>query len=118
MLELEEILGSGASATVRAAKDKKSGQYAVKIYDKYKLIEPKRMKRVMQEISILSKLDHPNIIKLIHCFQDKRQIHLIFEYVEGAQTLHEHIRNKGYAVEAEEQHNIAVGIADAIAYLH
>lgn len=50
------------------------------------------MKRVMHEINILGQMSHPNIIQLTHCFQDKRQIHLLFEYVVGAKTLQELIR--------------------------
>lgn len=52
----------------------------------------------MQEIEILSKLDHCGIIKLVHCFEDKRQIHLLFEFIEGAQTLQEFIRANAYSV--------------------
>jgi serine/threonine protein kinase len=99
VLELEEVLGCGANATVRNGRDPRSCQrYAVKVYEKYKLVEVKKKKRVMQEIEILSKLDHCGIIKLVHCFEDKRQIHLLFEFIEGAQTLQEFIRANAYSV--------------------
>jgi hypothetical protein len=40
----------------------------VKIYEKYKLIEPAKKKRVLREIEILSKLQHPCVIRIADCF--------------------------------------------------
>ena len=75
VVELEEVLGCGASATVRLGRDRRTArEFAVKVYEKYKLVEASRKKRVLQEIDILSRLEHPNIIALAHCCQDKRQV--------------------------------------------
>jgi hypothetical protein len=53
----------------------------------------------------LSKLKHPNIVAMSHCFEDKRQviiivtqIHLILELVPEAETLHDFIRKNNYDV--------------------
>eukprot|EP00927_Polykrikos_kofoidii_P010334 TRINITY_DN14368_c0_g1_i1.p1 TRINITY_DN14368_c0_g1~~TRINITY_DN14368_c0_g1_i1.p1 ORF type:complete len:573 (-),score=105.16 TRINITY_DN14368_c0_g1_i1:83-1801(-) len=35
------------------------------------------------EISILRRLDHPNICKLVETFEDRDSIHLVMEFVEG-----------------------------------
>ena len=74
---MKQVLGSGASATVRLCRFKNLS-YAVKIYEKYKLLEPRKKKRVYTEIQILGNLSHPNIIQLHHAYEDKRQIHMIF----------------------------------------
>ena len=51
MVELNETIGLGANATVRIGKDVKSQRLvAVKIYEKYKLIEPIKKRRLQQEI--------------------------------------------------------------------
>jgi len=55
---------------------------AIKTYEKYKLKEPHKMKNLFKEVELLKSIDHPNIIKLILSIEDKRQIHLITEYVE------------------------------------
>lgn len=39
----------------------------------------------MEEITILNKLDHPNIVKYYECYNAKEYIYLIMEFVEGIQ---------------------------------
>lgn len=42
---------------------------------------------VLNEIAILKQLDHPNIVRLIECFEDSTHLHLIFEYVRGQELM-------------------------------
>ena len=73
-MELREVLGSGANARVRLGMCHQL-KYAVKIYEKYKLLEPKKKKRVYAEIETLRNIpDHPNVIALHQSFEDKRQV--------------------------------------------
>ena len=51
------------------------------------------MKNVYREIKILTKLDHPNIIKLLHTIDAQNQIILVMEYV-GQKTLHSYLKDK------------------------
>ena len=52
---------------------------AIKTYDKSKLIENSRKQNVIREIKILSKLHHPNIIKLFSVCETATELHLIME---------------------------------------
>jgi len=77
--KFERILGQGAYAVVKLAMDKIRGEkVAVKIYEKHHLSDPRRMKNVRREISILQGLDHPNIIKLHDSFDTTKQVIYIF----------------------------------------
>jgi serine/threonine protein kinase len=50
---------------VKEAHHKATGQsLAIKIYDKYKLLDIQRKKSVIREIKILKKLEHDNIVTL------------------------------------------------------
>lgn len=70
------MLGTGANASVRLGFDKStSTKYAVKVYEKYKLIEPRKMKSVRREIKLLRQLDHENIICLMNAYEDRKQVH-------------------------------------------
>lgn len=56
---------------------------AVKIYEKFKLVDTQRKKSVMREVKILQKISHPNILDLYEAFDSPKQVFLITEFVEG-----------------------------------
>lgn len=73
--KLDSILGTGSYATVRMSTDKITKQkYAIKIYEKSKLNDSQKMNNVKREISLLKRLEHPNIIKLFYAIEDKRSV--------------------------------------------
>jgi serine/threonine protein kinase len=58
-------LGFGSYAVVRLVQDKHTkDKFALKTYDKLKLADPQKRKNVAREVKILSKIKHPNIIRL------------------------------------------------------
>ena len=84
---LGHTLGFGAYAVVKLAAYLPTNlQYAIKTYEKSKLLDPQRKKNVISEIKILKSISHPNIIKLKEAIDAPRQIHLVMEYV-GACSL-------------------------------
>ena len=79
-----KILGKGAYATVNLATDKASKiNYAMKIYKKRDIKDKVRKKCVDNEIEILKKIDHKNIIKLIEVIDLKDYILIIQELFMG-----------------------------------
>ena len=68
-----KILGQGSYAVVRLCTENFTDKvFAVKIYEKYKLLEPHRRKNLKREILILNKLNHKNIIKLYKTIETSR----------------------------------------------
>lgn len=62
-------IGSGSFAVVWRARNRSSGlEYAVKEIDKRQL-SPKVRENLLKEISILSTIHHPNIIRLFEAIQ-------------------------------------------------
>lgn len=53
---------------------------AIKVYDRFKLMDVQRKKSALREIRILSKLSHPNIIKLYESIDTSKQVFLVMEY--------------------------------------
>ena len=39
----------------------------------------------MEEVEILNKLDHPNIVKYFETYNDTKYIYLVMEYIQGMQ---------------------------------
>lgn len=65
----------------------------MKIYEKFKLLEPNRRKSVKREIKIMEKLDHKGIAKLYESFDTHKQVYLIMEFCNGG-SLHSHLKSK------------------------
>ncbi len=40
-----------------------------------------KLDQIMEEVSILNTLDHPNIVKYFETYDDKKYIYLVMEYI-------------------------------------
>lgn len=71
---LKEI-GKGAYAIVKSAYHKSTGiKYAIKIYEKYKLVDPAKNSAVKREIQILKNINHKNIVGLFEVIETPKQV--------------------------------------------
>ncbi|KAI5598952.1 hypothetical protein BDE02_02G165900 [Populus trichocarpa] len=100
---LGPIIGRGSFAVVRRAKHRSSClEVAVKEIDK-KLLSPKVSDNLLKEISILSTINHPNIIRLFESFETEDRIFLVLEYCDGG-DLAGYIQRHGKVTEAVARH--------------
>jgi serine/threonine protein kinase len=69
-------IGKGAYAIVKSAIHKPTNKkFAIKFYEKVKLLDPEKKASVKREIQILKKIDsHENIVKLIEVIETNRQV--------------------------------------------
>ena len=112
-------IGKGAYATVRSAQNKENNsKVAIKIYDKFKMLTPNRKKNVEREIKILTKLNHPNIIKLYKTVENKRSLNLIMEYVNGCSLLSYLKKRHNKKLEEPEARRIFKQLIQALEYCH
>jgi tRNA A-37 threonylcarbamoyl transferase component Bud32 len=111
-------IGDGASSVVSLVIDRVTQQkYAMKVYDKLQYSETLR-NNLMNEVEILSKCNHPNIIKLIDWFEGSKKIYLILEYV-GSATLAKYLDKKlDEMMTEDEAAHVFYELSHAIAYLH
>ena len=88
-----------------------------KIYDRDQLTSHK-MKALRNEITILKKIDHPNVIKLYDVIEDKKSIMLAMEYIPGG-SLKDYLKRKSNKKISEVEARKYFGqIIDALRYLH
>uniref|UniRef100_A0A1J3HRS1 Serine/threonine-protein kinase ATG1 n=1 Tax=Noccaea caerulescens TaxID=107243 RepID=A0A1J3HRS1_NOCCA len=110
--ELGPKIGSGSFAVVWLAKHRSSGlEVAVKEIDK-KLLSPKVRDNLLKEISILSTIDHPNIIRFYEAIETGDRIFLVLEYCSGG-DLAGYINLHGKVSEAVAKHfmrQLALGL--------
>jgi len=63
--DLGQTLGTGSFGRVKIAKSKATGKYyAVKILKKAEIIKLKQVDHIMNEVRILSIIDHPFLVKI------------------------------------------------------
>jgi calcium-dependent protein kinase len=70
---------------------------ALKVIPKSKL-QKEGEEKLIEETTILSQMDHPNIVKLFEIFNDENAYYLISQYCDGGE-LFDKIRNIGQLTE-------------------
>ena len=84
-----KLLGQGSFGTVYLVKNKKlNNNFAMKIIEKSSNDEEKE-DEIKNEINILRKLDHPNILKINDFFSTKKEYFLITEFCPEGELFYE-----------------------------
>ena len=81
-------LGNGAFGSVYKVKHKRTGKIrAMKIINKNKIIDEDQLinQKFLKEIEVLKELEHPNIIKIIEYYVDKKHHYIITELLNGGE---------------------------------
>jgi serine/threonine protein kinase len=112
-------LGEGAYAVVRPAHHKETKKVvAIKTFNKLQLITKELKEAVKNEVKIVKKMDHPNIVKFIDKFENRRNIHLVMEHC-GDSNLRTKLLKKGKKkLSPSTKIKIFRDIVKAIGYLH
>ncbi len=91
-----DTLGSGAVGTAYHARHLRSGTLvALKLMHERLAGDPDVQKRFVREVSVLEKLDHPNIVRHLDCGLDDGRLYFAMEWVEFGtleQVLHKRHR--------------------------
>ncbi|SCU97829.1 LAFA_0G13564g1_1 [Lachancea sp. 'fantastica'] len=111
-------LGAGAFGVVRQARKVSTGEnVAVKILLKKALTgNDVQMQMLYDELSILQKLDHPNIVKFRDWFESKDKFYIVIQLATGGE-LFDRILEKGKFTEGDAT-TIVYQILKAVEYLH
>ena len=80
----EKLLGKGSYGEVYLVKNNITGTIrAMKVIDKNNEEEELTDEEILNEINILKKIDHPNIVKIFEFYSNKSKYYLILEFCEG-----------------------------------
>ena len=111
------LIGSGAFGKVYRATSKKTGKnYAVKILTKNQIASLKLADQLRNEISILARCDHENIIKLHAAYEDSSFVSLVLELASSG-SLFKKLQAAKQFSEAQTA-RILADVIRAIYYLH
>ncbi|KAK8683685.1 hypothetical protein V6N13_039737 [Hibiscus sabdariffa] len=84
--EMGRLLGCGAFAKVYHARNFRTGlSVAIKVINKKRLSSPHLVSNVKREISIMTRLNHPYIVKIYEVLATKTKIYVVMEFVKGGE---------------------------------
>ena len=111
------LLGKGGFARCYELFDEETHKsYAVKIIKKTSLIKSRTKQKLISEIKIHKSLNHENIVKFEHYFEDAENVYILLELCYN-QTLHELIKRRKKLTELEAQYYVFY-IVKTLQYLH
>jgi len=115
---LGKVLGKGQFGTTRLAVSKETGEkLACKTISKRKLTKPLDRADVQREVKVMDHLTgHPNIVKLVAAFEDKRNVHIVMELCSGGE-LFDRIVTRGHYSERHAA-QIIRSIVTVVAHCH
>ena len=111
--ELKEKLGEGAYGSVYKVQQKATNYLRAVKAIKKKCVDSSEF---YNEIEVLKALDHPNIIKLFDCYQDKSYYYMVEEYCSGG-DLFDYIQKEKFFTE-KKAGVIFNQILSAVNHLH
>lgn len=118
--EMQEKLGQGQFGTVYKVKEKGSGtirccKVVAKAFSKISA------EQARNELNVLRMLDHSNIMRVFECFEDRVNLYLICEMIEGfdlQDLLLQHVSATGRGLSEETAKKIFRIIVSALAHCH
>ncbi|XP_052780146.1 calcium/calmodulin-dependent protein kinase type 1-like [Mya arenaria] len=114
--DLKETLGTGAFSEVLLAEDKiQPGKFvAVKCIDRMGIVG--KEESLTNEIEVLRRLNHPNIVQLTDVFEDKNYVYLVMELVTGGE-LFDRIMEKGSYTERDASY-LMKQVLEGVDFMH
>ncbi|KAL7600547.1 CBL-interacting serine/threonine-protein kinase 14 [Lactuca sativa] len=84
--EVGRLLGYGAFAKVYHARDVQTEKsVAIKAINKQRILKGGLAANVKREISIMRRLRHPNIVRLLEVLANKKKIYFVLEFAKGGE---------------------------------
>ena len=116
--EILEELGEGAYAETYKARDTRDGRVVVlKAFNPNLFADPHTFQRFRREAQIVTRLDHPNVVRSLDDEANRTEPYLILEYIEGDNLRH-YGGSLGHAVPIDTAIDWGRQLAAALEYLH
>lgn len=110
-------IGRGGYAVVIEAIDTKTDKHvAIKIINRIEITKSNMLVYLENELRLMSRFDHPNIVKVIDILYELEIIMIVMEYLPNGDL--QGLLSLGIHISFEEQLRIAKELLEALCYLH
>jgi len=117
-LQMRAVLGEGAFGRVMLVQEPSSREvFALKQMSKARIVKTGQKKNVLNEKSIMMRLDHPHVIRLIKTFQDRDCLYMLIEFAQGG-DLFGLLGRVGGTLAGKIARYYASVVASVFAYMH
>jgi len=111
-----KILGQGGQDTIYKGMLEDGSIIAVKRSEK---VGGKRLEEFINEMIVLSQINHRNVVKLLGCFLETEVPLLVYEFIpNGNLYRHLHVPHGDFLLSWERRLRIATEVVGALSYLH
>lgn len=105
--ELLRIIGTGSFAKVMLVRKKDTSKlYAMKVLKKEEIVRRNQVGHTRTERTILSRMQHPFMVKLRYSFQSELKLYMVLDYIRGGELFY-HLRRAGRFPEDKARFYIA-----------
>lgn len=116
--EIAQQLGKGAFSVVKLGRNLADNkEYAIKIIKKPSSSDESKLKPIITEIEILSRINHPNVVKLHEVFETEEEIYLVLQLITGGELFEKIVELKDYYTETYAS-KVVKQILEGLAALH
>lgn len=110
--DIKAVIGKGSFSRVLRVENRISKQpYALKIIE-----APGGREAFEAELSVLRRLNHPNVIKLIEVFESNHKVYMVMELATGGSLL-DRLETRGYLLE-DDSRDVIKMVLNGVQYLH
>ena len=114
--KIKKILGVGTFGKVRKVQNRFTGKNCACKYFKNKKLDHSDRLDIVNEISLMEQLDHPNIVRLEQIVNDERYTCMIMELCDGGNLLN--LMEKEGTLKEEDARAAIISLVDAVNYCH
>ena len=114
---IRRTIGKGTFSKVKLGINVKTNKkVAIKILEKSKILEKEDLERILREMEMLKKFNHPNVIETYEISETPKAYLIIMEYCEGGELFNYIVKKENLS--EEESSFFFYQILNGLEYIH